>query len=256
MIDLHIHGMAHGDYEHSCENLEKFIKTGLKKNITLLGFSEHDEYLNEISFDVLKELDEEYSDISVLVGLEVDHMEGKHIEINDRLQKFSFDYLIGSIHYVDGWPFDHPDYAGEYENWDIAKLYSRYFALIEDLINSGIYDIIGHLDLIKINGHRPKKDIEEFVFPVLELASRKDMVLEVNTSGLYKPVGEIYPSRRILEICKYCKVHLTLGSDAHTSCNVGRDIKGTCELLRELGYKEVVSFKAGVPQIHYLDEWL
>ena len=230
LIDLHIHGMAHGEYSHSREELLPFIQNAKGAGISIIGFAEHDWYLEDINHALLKNLGEE-NEMDILVGVEVDHG-GNALQKAEELSKYDFDYLIGSIHEVNGWPFDHPDHRDGFSKWDIDSLYSEYFSLMENLISCGIYDIVGHMDLIKIYGHRPNKNIDDYVRPLLKTAAEKDMVVEVNTSGVYKPVGEIYPGRRILEICKQLGVPITLGSDAHLPghvegyCNDFRNISG------------------------------
>jgi len=252
LVDLHIHGMAHGNFNHTPEQLLPFIQAAEKKGIDVVGFAEHIWYLEEINFAVLKQMAGMNPRMDIRVGLEIDHRPGDHGEIRNSICPYSFDYLIGSVHEIEGWMFDHPDYVANFDLWDIDRLYEKYFFLVEDLVRSGIYDIIGHFDLIKINGHRPSKKIEEFVFPILELAAKKDIVVEVNTSGIYKPVNEIYPSLKILKICKDLRVPVTLGSDAHLPDHVGRDIALAAKILMQLGIKEVVSFKGRKPILHSL----
>jgi histidinol-phosphatase (PHP family) len=158
------------------------------------------------------------------------------------LAQFELDYVIGSVHYLDDWMFDHPDYKETYKQWDNDELYEEYFDCITQAVKTGLFDIIGHFDLIKVFNVRPNKDILELVNPVLEVIKKHDQVIEINTNGLNKPVGEIYPERKILERAKELGIKVTLGSDAHSADRVGENLAKVRELLSDIGYKEFATF--------------
>lgn len=245
LVDLHIHGMAHGELSHSPQSLMGFIQWAEKRCLAVMGFAEHDWFLEDIDFQLIRQL-QGSTPVQLRVGVEVDHRPGK------RLPELPFDYRIGSVHEINGFLFDHPDYLEVYRQWDPDDLYTSYFELLEDLITCGCYDIVGHFDLIKVFGCRPKKSITKVVTDLLQLAKMKDLVVEVNTAGKYKPIGEIYPDIEILRVCKALEVPITLGSDAHLPDHVGRDLALQADHLVNLGFKEIVSFKNRVPELHSL----
>ena len=80
------------------------------------------------------------------------------------------------------------------------------------------------------------------VEPVLRTIKAHDLTVEVNSAGLYKPVGEIYPEERIIARCFELNIPVTLGSDAHEADDVGRFNKETQNLLKKIGYKEVATY--------------
>ncbi|HBT20135.1 MAG TPA: histidinol-phosphatase [Peptococcaceae bacterium] len=250
MIDMHVHAMAHGEFDFSVKNLSRFIREAERKGIKSIGFSDHSWYLGEIDIKVIGKIKDLFPHIRVCLGLEVDHVPDMDKETVMKIDSIPFDYVIGSVHEIEGWMFDNPKYAEGFKNWDIDELYEKYFSLVDSVIESGIYNVIGHLDLIKIYGHRPSKRIEDFVRPVLKKAAQKNMIVEINTSGLYKPVKEIYPSFQIVKLCKGLGVNVTVGSDAHSPEHVGRDIPLAVEMLKEAGFREIVSFKNRNPIFH------
>lgn len=250
LADLHVHGMAHGEFSHSQEELWPFITKAEDSGIAVLGFAEHDWYLDHIGFELIRSL-QARTPVALRVGVEVDHRPG--LDWNNLIKDYSFDYIIGSVHEIDGFLFDHPDYTEEYKKWDNDPLYSAYFERLEDLMRFGSCDIVGHFDLIKVFGCRPRKSILPAVTDLLLLARKKDLVIEINTSGAYKPVGEIYPSGEILKLCKDLEIPITLGSDAHVPAHVGRDLAAQREALLELGFREIVTFKRRHPQFLSLE---
>ena len=60
--------------------------------------------------------------------------------------------------------------------------------------------------------------------------------------GLRKPVGEIYPSRQLLEMFHRRGVPIILSSDAHAPGEVGAGYDKSLPLVRDIGYREVVTF--------------
>ena len=249
LADLHVHGMAHGEFSHCLEDILPFVLRAEVCGVEVLGFAEHDWYLEEIDFELIRGLQPQTS-VALRVGLEVDHTPG--LDCVARTKDYPFDYLIGSVHGIGDFLFDHPDYIEEYAKWDNDVLYAAYFERLEDLINCGCYDIVGHFDLIKVFGCRPKGSIVSAVTDLLALIKARDLVVEVNTAGRYKPVGERYPSDEILHLCRKMAIPITLGSDAHIPDYVGRDLAEELEVLVEMGFKEIVTFKERKPKLHYL----
>ena len=78
--------------------------------------------------------------------------------------------------------------------------------------------------------------------PVLKANKDADLCVEINTSGLYQPVAEMYPSEEILRRCYEYRIPVTFGSDAHTPEEVGRDISLARQLAKKVGYRQVATF--------------
>jgi histidinol-phosphatase (PHP family) len=58
-------------------------------------------------------------------------------------------------------------------------------------------------------------------------------------------VGEIYPSRKLLEMFHRRGVPIILSSDAHAPSEVGAGYEKSIPLVRDVGYREVVTFSGG-----------
>ncbi len=79
------------------------------------------------------------------------------------------------------------------------------------------------------------------------------VAVEINTSGLRKPVNEIYPSYEILKVYKKYDVPIVFGSDAHTPDDVGKDFDKAISLAGQAGYEEFVTFENRNMKTHKLD---
>lgn len=256
MIDYHLHTSR---CCHAGGTMEEYLREAEKKKLVEIGFADHfplgllgfnpanqvsmhPEELHDYIGDVnrIKNLS---NNIVVSLGIEIDYLPAKVEKLAAALENYHFDYIIGSIHFIEDWDFTHPAQAGRYRDLDIDKLYQRYFSLVEDACRCGLFDVIGHIDVVKKFGYRPEKALEKTWEETARVLLETGTAIELNTSGRDAPVGEYYPHRRFLEICSAVGVPVTLGSDAHDPSQVGRYFPAALALLKNCGYRELTIFR-------------
>ncbi len=245
-IDYHTHPLSHLEYEvkpyHNKNILSNFIKKAKQKGIKEIGFSDHDEFITEFNWKNLFYIKEK-SNINVKLGIEIDYINSKENKIKKIVNRYDFDYVIGSVHKVNNWPVDHPDYKNKYKEWDISALYIEYFNNIKKLVKSNLFDIIGHLDLIKIFNYKiSEKKLDDIIDELLLIIKEHNIAIEINTNGLNKPVKEIYPSYKIINKIVEMNIPITFGSDAHRYERVGENIEMVYKKLKELGCNKIATF--------------
>ncbi len=173
----------------------------------------------------------------VLLGIEADYYEGCERFLKEWLPSQSFDFILGSVHFIDNWGFDNPEDRHVWDSVDVQATWREYFALIERLADSGLFDAVGHLDLPKKFGYRPSdRDLVEMARPAMDRIAKSGMGLEINASGLRKPVGEIYPSESLLMLARERDIPICFGSDAHDPDEVGDGFEAALNLARRIGY--------------------
>jgi histidinol-phosphatase (PHP family) len=250
-VDLHNHTTL---CNHAEGSMEEYIQRAIELNIDVFGFSEHapmknfeDGYRLKLDDKIFYEnsvlgLKEKYAkDIEILLGYEVDFIDGDFIL--DEIVKSDVDYLIGSVHYLDDWGFDNPEFISEYDKRDIDMVWEEYFQAIKMMAKSSKFDIVGHMDLIKVFKFLPKKDIKILAKEALQAVKDSNMVLEINSAGFRKPIEEQYPSRDILEVAYELNIPITFSSDAHKIEQVGLYYDEVTQIARDIGYKECITFK-------------
>ncbi|HEX5670059.1 MAG TPA: histidinol-phosphatase HisJ family protein, partial [Sulfuricurvum sp.] len=163
--------------------------------------------------------------------------------IDERVLERSCDYLIGSVHFIDEWGFDNPDFIGRYNEINMDEIYIRYFALVEEMAKLGKFNIVGHFDLLKVFNFFPKTDIRLLAQNALKAIKKADMTIEINMSGLRKPVKEAYPSDGLLEEIASFDIPITFASDAHRSDQVGMFSDEVEALARQMGYSECALYR-------------
>ncbi len=228
-IDWHTHPYGHGK-EVSCHNLttlRSFVEEARNKNLDGIGFTDHEIFLSDFNFSNLYQLKEEEK-LDIKIGIEFDYVPGKEKDINEILEKFPLEYCIGSVHDIGNWAFDNSKYKYKFYRLkykELINLYKKYFSLLHSAVKSGLFDIIGHFDLIKIFDFiiKDRRIILDMVNPILDIMKQKSISLEINTNGLNKPVNEVYPASDIIKQAKYKNVSIVFSSDAHTSKRVGEN---------------------------------
>ena len=139
LIDYHIHSIGHDDREQNMENLLEFVKEAEKKGISEIGFADHDRYLNKLDLSIYKELQERSPKVRIKTGLEIDYFPDKIEQIKKYATYFDYDYLIGSVHYINDWMFDSDKEKARYAEWDNDEMYAAYLHLIEKTVNLAIF---------------------------------------------------------------------------------------------------------------------
>jgi histidinol-phosphatase (PHP family) len=175
----------------------------------------------------------------VLLGIEADYRPETVDEVAALLGAWPFDYVIGSVHHIGDWNFDHPAHSAEFDVRQIDEVWAEYFELVGAAADSGLFTILGHLDLVKKFGHRATRFLAPELDRLLSRIGRAGMAVEINTAGLRKPVEEVYPSADILRRLGRAGIPITFGSDAHQPEDVGRDFALAVELARSVGYTEL-----------------
>ena len=246
-VDYHTHSAL---CKHADGSLEEYVLQAARLHLQEIGCSDHSPMPNDFDIQHRMNLEqfrvtykpevlalrEKYKKrITVKFGLEGDFFPGTERWVKDFSSGHEFDYIIGSVHYLGEWGFDNPVFVHKYEERNIDEVYSQYFDHVKRSAAAKLFDIIGHCDLVKKFGHRPTKNMEDVLREVFKVVKGADIAVEINTSGLRKPVKEVYPSEQILRILSEYRVPLTLGSDAHTPSDVGKDFEVAKELVEKYG---------------------
>jgi len=182
--------------------------------------------------------------IAVRLGVEADFFPETVETLRATLALHPFDYVIGSVHYVDGFPID-----GHARDWDaltpeqVEETWALYWMRIRQMAESRAFDFAAHLDLPKKFGFRPSRDLSTEWNAALDAIAAADMAIEINTAGWSLPAQEAYPSLELLRASRHRNIPLLINADAHTPKVLTRDFKPARALAREAGYTELVRYE-------------
>lgn len=240
---------------------ETYIDRAIERGVAEYGISDHAPQSPE-PFDEWRmredQLDEyfEWIDrarvhagdrLAIRAGLECDWFSGNEKWIESLTSRFGWDYLIGSIHYSssngDLWGFDNPSELGRWAETDIEFIWKTYWDEYATMARTGLFDFLGHPDLIKKFGYKPEGDLRRFYDPVIEAVADSGIAIELNMAGLHKPCAEAYPSSEFLKLAATAKIPITLSSDAHAPSEVAQDFEQGVSILEETGFTSTCLFE-------------
>ncbi len=252
LVDYHVHTELCG---HAIGEMEDYVRVATERGLQELGFNDHAPLLHvrdpgltmaadELSGYVerVRELQKEHRRPKIRLGIEADFVPGYEEDLRLLLDAYEFDFVYGSVHFIGNWGFDDSRFMSQYQQHDVDEAYGQFFNLIRKAAQSGLFDVLGHIDLIKKFNYRPTGQIDDLLRETVQAIAASGMCIEVNTSGLRRPCREIYPSEHILGLCHRHDVPVTMGSDAHRPQDVGRDFDLAVQLLRRVGYTQVATF--------------
>ncbi len=273
MIDYNLH--QHSTFSDGKAEPEAYVKKALELGFRAMGFAEH----SPLPFSTMFSLKEENSDayvretarlkelyhgqIALYRALEFDFIPGLSDNFNLWRDKLHLDYAVGAVHLVqpengDGlWFIDGPkkerydDGLKKYFGNDIKKAVKTYYYQINRMVETQQFEIVGHLDKIKMhNAGRYFSEEEpwyrQLVNESLELIKEKELVVEVNTRGLYKKRSDkLFPDDETLRQIKNLKIPVLISSDAHLPEELNMLMDYAEKRLVEIGIKSVVFFREG-----------
>jgi histidinol-phosphatase (PHP family) len=257
LVDYHVHTARCG---HAEGGMRDYVRGAVAGGVREMGFSDHlylywlDPHARDPELAMLEQelapyvaevelLRQEFPDLPLRLGVEADYIADSEDALRAALGRHEWDYVLGSVHFIGDWGFDDSRHLRGYEGWDIDQLYETYFDLACRAAESGCFDTIAHLDLIKKFGHRPERPPIELYRRVARRLAASGVAIEVNTAGLRKPCAEMYPAPDLLRECARAGVPATLGSDAHSPREVTADFDSAVALLRAAGYDRIVTYR-------------
>ena len=254
MRDVHVH-FLHGYGEYTIDYFEGFIRAAQKAEIDEIYLLEHTfqfyefesvydpvrrfssfqrEWLSqkmngsiEAYLRFIEAIKDTAYPVKVKFGLEVCYIPETSDRLSDRLKQYDFDFLTGSVHWIDGWGFDHAERKELWETVIVDDMYTRYYNIMLELCDSGLFSGLAHPDSIKCFGYKPSCDLSGTYRKLAQALNRNKMYAE-NSGGLrlnYNQDLELGLNRELLRAFKENNVVMMTASDAHKQSDVGANIK-------------------------------
>ena len=269
--DYHIH-FEKGSYDE--EWVEGFFEAAAKRRLDEIGISEHSHTFPEF-YDLYREtliLDsspvgefqtewlkvnkfkytiDEYFDFmakikkrhpATKIGIEVCNF-ADQTATGKILDKYPFDYRIGSVHYIKGWGFDFAEIKDEWFRRDLRDIYEGYVSEIEKLAATGHYDVLGHPFNLRLFKILPDFDVSDYLERAATALKNAAMAIDVNTGTMYRyPIAEISPYADFMRVAKKHGLPVIITSDAHAPADCGRFHDEARDYAKDFGYADTLQF--------------
>jgi len=263
--DYHIHTKL---CKHASGEMHEYVKSAIKKGIKEIAFTDHiplsdnfdiahrmAEKELELYLEQINKLSESYPEILIKTGIEADYYDGHEVYLEKIINEFDFDLVILSIHFVYGWPEGNWAFVYDFPDRTLREVYSDYLQALMRGIKCGLFDIVGHLDLVKSPEQPLLQKNKEELEQVFKLAGQHNMAVEINTSGLRKKIGQSYPAQEIIPLILEHGLPLTLGSDAHKPEQVGFNFSELELYLRRFNNVKLSTFEKRKMSVKNLDKF-
>lgn len=278
---------THSTWCDGKETPESMVQAAIEKKFDVLGFSGHAMYpfaaewhMKPASLysyaDEIRKLAQEYgSQIEILLGFEADYFPLLSSPAHSMYKDIKPDYLIGSVHYIfdeksvlktnsSGIGIPYTCFTADGPDEEVAmgiknvfkgnakKAVQTYFSLQRDMIASGNFDIVGHIDVIRKRNSSLKFFNEQDAWYKRELeatakaVSVYNKIVEINTGGIARGVmRDSYPSLDFLRLLHRYEVPVCLNSDAHSAKDLDCAFEASYEKLKAAGYTERMYLSGG-----------
>lgn len=268
LVDYHLHTAVTVDASMTeAEACQRAVALGLREiaftNHVMLRYPDYIITPQELvdHWAQIQVCQQRYPQLTIRLAMEVDYYEGQEDEIAATIQGYEeligrrFDFILGAVHHLNGVFFGPTRNASAlFDNQEAEAIYHDYFALMTRAVRSSLFDVMAHPDLIKkytgklhppVPFDRYRAPVEAFIQSLLEA----EVGIEVNASGLRRPVAEIYPSHQLLSLYvseaqgRGVEPIITLGSDAHQLERVGEYLCEGVAALQRVGHNTVTLFE-------------
>jgi histidinol-phosphatase (PHP family) len=262
-LDSHLHTDQSPD---SSVPIDAYAAEALARGIPEIAITDHvdfdprDPAYRYASFDdrerTVREAAERWGPkgVTIRFGVELTYHERWEAEARDHLRRHRYDYVIGSVH---EWP-DSPYLESRVGSWvagrSVAEIVAPYYDQVVAAARSGLFDTLGHLDVVKryLYPHVTPAQLAaqpELIEPSLRAIVGAGIALEVNSSGYRHLVGEPYPTAAAVERFRQLGgQRVVAGSDAHRSDWFAWRLDDAYRLIEAAGF-EFIAFRRGGEQV-------
>lgn len=258
---------THSNFSDGKSEMEEMVLDAISKNLKVIGITDHSpmpfenrvslkkERVNDYVVEV-KRLKDKYKDqINVRLGMEMEYIPGMSEDFQSVRESLGLEYLIGSVHLVekDGalWFIDgakiepYDEGLNKIFHGDIKAGAKRFFEQSNMMIENEKFEIIGHFDKIKMNNkgryfRESDKWYRDLLFETLDLIKQKNLIVEVNTRGMYKGRYDgFYPSEWLFPFLKEMRIPVIISSDGHLAGEVSECFEQADAALIRAGIETV-----------------
>ncbi|WP_135303319.1 PHP domain-containing protein [Haloarcula amylovorans] len=242
---MEIDGHAHTTFSDGSA-LDEMIAAAETAGLDGLGLTDHcivtdDAFSRRARYDLVETYERrretidaarDVTDLRLYDAAEVSYVEGDESRLAAFLDEADFAYTIGSVHFAG--PYDYTS-ASQYAGADPAErraAVERYYDAVVALIESELFDVLGHLDLPErlapLRRYTTRDDYER----VAAALSDSRTVPEINAGRVHQSLGRVHPDPAVLDVFRDEGVSFVLGTDSHTPAEM-RDrvpvLRDVCE---------------------------
>jgi histidinol-phosphatase (PHP family) len=256
--DYHLHSHFSPD---SRQTMAEICEQAIERGIGEIAITDHADYIeytdgNEFYnpdgyFEALEKVREQYDGrLTIRSGVEIGEPHRFADRVDQLLDTYHYDFVIGSLHWVDDRLVLS---AGYFEGQDVETVYRAYYTEMLEMVSVGRFDIVGHIDVGKrygfdVNGFYDVTPYEEELREIFRVLVQRGKGIEINQGSLRRKVQEPAPNATGLQWYREEGGEiLTLGSDGHQPTAVGYCLESAIDLAKSAGFTSVTGYQSREP---------
>lgn len=249
---------THTTFADGKDTPEELVKEAIKRGFAGIGFSEHSymefsDYPFQMKVEDIPLYKAEIGELKKKYSGQIDIFCGMEYEFYSNVPTCGFDYLIGSVHYLEIggklFGFDRGlqetiDYVNNNFGGNGLKFAEKYFSTVAALPTRGNFNIIGHFDLLTKNNEVGKfidtnsKKYLQFGTEAIHNLKGKIPFFEVNTGAISRGYRtSAYPQTEFLKEFKKCGFGVVITSDCHNKNYLDCGFEEARQRLLDCGFK-------------------
>lgn len=258
IADCHVHTVFSPDSDAKItRQIERAIALGMKHICITdhkeLDYPEEGFVLEDDRYvETVQQMQERYREqISIGLGVEIGMQEHLQEQMQQFIDRYPFDFVIGSKHLVQG---EDPYFRKIFERLGDEEAYREYFGeLLAVLKKAPKIQALGHLDYVVRYGKEKEKEysyqkFQDEIDTILRFLIDRGIALEVNTAGM-RVLSFTNPHPDVIR--RYRELGgemITIGSDSHSSQYLGYGFEKMPEYLKSCGFKYYAVFEQKIPK--------
>jgi len=261
-LDTHLHTNQSPD---SAVPIDVYAAQALERGIAELAITDHvdfdpaDPAFEYTTFAdrerVVRGAAERWGPLGVTIrfGVELTYNTAWEADVREHLARHAYDFVIGSVHDWPGSPYRRSGLGSWVAGRSLDEIVAPYYAEVTAAARSGLFDTIGHLDVVKryLDPYVTATQLAarpDLLEPVLRSLVESGVALEVNTSGLRHPSAETYPAGpTVARFYELGGRRVTTGSDAHRPEWFAYRLVAAYDIIEAAGFTGIAFRRGGAP---------
>ena len=265
MITADLHNHTH--HSHAKDTVAAMAASAFEKGLKTIGFSEHSLRPNGYAYpndyqprlamgfplyikEVLEAKEAYAGRMEVLLALEMDYMPTEEAYARKAVCAYSYEYIIGGLHFQGHWGFDFAK-----ADWEAlsettrGEYFVRYYRDLASMARTKLFQTAAHPDLVKLfckesfDTWLQNKDARDVIREALGAFRDSGMAMEVSSASIRKGLSEPYPGPVVMGMARDLGVPIVFGSDAHNVADVASHFDLLASYAQHFGYTDSAVFR-------------
>jgi len=234
-------------------DLDAMIAAAERADLDGLGLTDHcivtdDSFGRRAQYDLVETYEarrevidaaREGTDLTLYDAAEMSYVEADEDRIADFLDEADFAYTIGSVHFAGPYNYTSDAQYADASDAERRAAVERYYDAVVALIDSGLFDVLGHLDLPERVGYLRRYTTRDDYERVAAALADSRTVPEINAGRVDRSLGRPHPDPAMLDVFADRGIRFVLGSDSHRPHEIETRVPALRAVASEHGLEPV-----------------